>query len=63
MNQLNYKTMIAPVISTVVLSYELLSGHHLDETFKNEILGTGANVFLGIASVWGIFKNHKKEVK
>jgi hypothetical protein len=53
------KTAIAPIIGALILGFETVSGHHLDEAFKNEIIGAGANIVLCVGSVWGIIKNHK----
>lgn len=55
------KSMILPLISVICLAYGTLSGHQI----SNEIQGQIAEaivVVVGLSySIYGIFKNHKKE--
>lgn len=60
---MNYKTFIPAVIGLAVLVYEAETGHKVDEDAKTQLIN-GSISFVGWAvTLWGIYKNHKKEVQ
>lgn len=57
---MNYKTIVLPIVSAILMGVELIVKHPISESTKTEtvdivtaLVGTGVTLF-------GIVKNHKK---
>lgn len=57
------KSAILPIISVIALGYAAITGHKVSTDFINQIADISAIVITGGISVWGIIKDHSKEVK
>ena len=57
------KTAILPVLSVIALGIATLTGHQFSKDSIEEAATVLALVITAGVNLWGIFKNHKKEVK
>jgi hypothetical protein len=57
------KTAILPVLSVIALGIATLTGHQFTQNTIDETATVLAVVITASINLWGIFKNHKKEVK
>jgi Na+/H+ antiporter NhaB len=57
------KTAILPVLSVVALCIATLTGHKFTQDFIDEAATILAVLITAGVNIYGIFKNHKKEVK
>jgi hypothetical protein len=57
------KTAILPVLSVIALGIATLTGHQFSKDSIEEAATVLAVVITAGVNLWGIFKNHKKEVK
>jgi hypothetical protein len=57
------KTAILPVLSVIALGIATLTGHQFSKNAIDETATVLAVVITAGINVWGIIKNHKKEVK
>jgi hypothetical protein len=57
------KTAILPILSVVALGIATLTGHKFTQDTIDETATVLAVVITAGVNVWGIIKNHKKEVK
>jgi hypothetical protein len=57
------KTAILPVVSVVALAIAAITGHKFNQGTIDEFSTVAAIVITAGINVWGIIKNHKKEVK
>lgn len=56
------RTAIAPIISVVCLGIGAITGHAISASVQDEIVTISATAITAGLSIWGILKNHKKEV-
>ena len=56
------KTAILPIISVVCLGVGTVTGHQVSAGLQDEIATIAATAIGAGISIWGVFKNHKKEV-
>lgn len=59
MKNVNYKTIIAPIVAVVALGYAAISGHAIAASVQTEIVDISCVVVGAGVSIWGIFHNHK----
>jgi hypothetical protein len=57
------KTAIFPILSVIALGIATLTGHQFTKDFIDEAATVLAVLITAGINVWGIIKNHKKEVK
>lgn len=60
----NYsKTIIAPIIGLIVLGMSVLFGIEVDQDLQEQVITYIASGISLVVTLYGIFKNHKKEEK
>jgi hypothetical protein len=57
------KTAIIPILSVVALGIATLTGHQFSKDVIDETATVLAVLITAGINIWGIVKNHKKEVK
>jgi hypothetical protein len=57
------KTAILPILSVIALGIGTLTGHKFTQDSIDETATVLAVVITAGINVWGVIKNHKKEVK
>jgi hypothetical protein len=57
------KSAILPILSTLALGIAALTGHQFSKSAIDEAATVIAIVATAGINLWGIIKNHKKEVK
>jgi general stress protein CsbA len=57
------KTAILPVVTVILLAVGTVTNHKFTADTADFIATIGAVVITAGINVWGIIKNHKKEVK
>lgn len=55
------KTIIAPIVAVIALAIQLIFDVKIPDEVLNEVVMAIGNVALVVASLVGIFKNHKKD--
>lgn len=60
MNNINYKTIVAPVVAAGALLYGTITGHEVANSLQNTIIVDVCGAISFGVTVWGIWKNHKK---
>jgi hypothetical protein len=63
MNQVNLKTLVPAVVGAGVLVYEAVTGHKVEASVQAQMVNDVLVVAGIVVTVWGIFKNHKKDVQ
>lgn len=53
------KTIILPILTTLGLVVSVFTGKEIDEVTIDQV----ATGIMAIVTIWGVFKNHKKEDK
>lgn len=57
----NYKTLVPSVVGSGILLYEAVTGHVVSNSAETVIInGVITAIGFGV-TIWGIYKNHKKE--
>lgn len=60
MKNINWKTIVAPIVATGILEYEMLSHVSVSAHTQDVITTVAIAVVTGVVSLWGHFHNHKK---
>jgi hypothetical protein len=63
MNNTNLKTLVPAIVGAGVLVYEATTGHQVDASVQAQMVNDVIVVASIVVTVWGIFKNHKKDVQ
>jgi hypothetical protein len=61
LNNVNWKTVITPIVAAGALLYGTITGHEVSQSLQNTIIIDGAAIIGFGVTVWGIWKNHKKD--
>jgi hypothetical protein len=57
------KSAILPIVSIVCVAIAAITGHKFSHDVVDSIATVASIVITSGISIWGVFKNHKKEVK
>ena len=60
MNNVNWKTIIAPLVAAGALLYGTVTGHEVSASLQNTITVDVAAIFAFAITIWGFIKNHRK---
>jgi hypothetical protein len=60
LNNVNWKTIVAPIVTAGALLYGTITGHEVSTSLQNTITIDAAAVIGFAVTVWGIIKSHKK---
>lgn len=63
MNLSQYKTMVGPIVASLVMIIGAVSGHQITKDLQDQITSYVCAAILFGTTVWGIYYNHRKDVQ